>query len=325
MLCNSGYIVVFLILNGCYIAWSHPQCLDYKPPFQPESKLSFCSNYSTFSCCTPNDDLRVSVEYDRIVSSVGNNLRTKCSSVIKELLCQKCSPYAAHIYDAETTFKPRDFPGLCKPYCRNFYDSCLDVLSHLSNDQNLINAAATSRYAFCKHTELIDRDYCYPELLTNDVLNNKISVKQVTSPGCICMEELAEKLKNPVFVRHAGDGTNRMFVGEVAGFIHIFYPDGTKLPNLFLDLSQWTVNTENNGDERGLLGLAFHPNFSQNKRLFIYYSTYNTGLDTNNHVVRISEFRVSDNDPNIANISSQRVLLEIPQPYWNHNGGEVSI
>jgi glucose/arabinose dehydrogenase len=116
-----------------------------------------------------------------------------------------------------------------------------------------------------------------------------------------------------------------MFVGEVAGYINIIYPDGTRVPRLFMDMSEWTLNTENSGDERGLLGMAFHPNFKSNQRFFIYYSTYNMYLNENNHVIRISEFRVSNQNPNIGNSSSERVVLEIPQPYWNHNGGEVCL
>ncbi|CAC5360720.1 HHIP-like protein 1,HHIP-like protein 2 [Mytilus coruscus] len=276
-------------------------------------------------CCTPNKDLNQYKEYQRIRDIIGktSNLWNKCSKIVEELLCQQCSPYAAHIYDAEATFNPRDFPGLCKPYCEHFYDNCRGLLQYMSKDQNLLQAASKNRTFFCQQTELVDKDYCYPELLSNDVLNNKISVKQVTSPGCICMEELAEKLKNPVFVRNANDGTNRLFVGEVSGYIHIYYPNGRRLQNLFLDISSRTLNTENNGDERGLLGLAFHPDFKYNQRFFLYYSTFNNKLDSNNHLVRISEFRISNNDPNIGNVSSERVLLEIPQPYWNHNGGEI--
>lgn len=71
--------------------------------------------------------------------------------------------------------------------------------------------------------------------------------------------------------------------------------------------------------------MAFHPNFKINRRYFIYYSTYNMLLNEDNHVIRISEFRVSNQNPNIGNTSSERVILEIPQPYWNHNGGEVSL
>lgn len=322
---NNKFILIFLCLNGFTFVLSHPQCLDYKPPFQPKTKLNFCANYSSFSCCTPNKDLNQYKEYQRIRDIIGktSNLWNKCSKIVEELLCQQCSPYAAHIYDAEATFNPRDFPGLCRPYCEIFYDNCRGLLQYMSKDQQLLQAASNNRAFFCKQTELIDKDYCYPELLSNDVLNNKISIKQVTSPGCICMEELAEKLKNPVFVRNANDRTNRLFVGEVSGYIHIYYPNGQRLPNLFLDISSRTLNTESNGDERGLLGLAFHPNFKYNQRFFLYYSTFNNKLNSNNHVVRISEFRVSNNNPNLGNVSSERVILEIPQPYWNHNGGEV--
>lgn len=71
------------------------------------------------------------------------------------------------------------------------------------------------------------------------------------------------------------------------------------------------------GDERGLLGLAFHPNFAATKRFYVYYVVNGAQGQT----VRISQWVARNNF--LARKSSERVLIEIPQPYFNHNGGQV--
>ena len=83
----------------------------------------------------------------------------------------------------------------------------------------------------------------------------------------------------------------------------------------FLDLRQRPLIK--NAFEEGLLGLAFHPKFASNRKFYIYYS-----LQDPKHTV-LSEMQVSENDPDKADPRTERVLLEIPQPFWNHNSGNV--
>lgn len=113
----------------------------------------------------------------------------------------------------------------------------------------------------------------------------------------------------PTVITHAGDGSNRLFVAEKTGALKVI--DGGAI-SVFLDLSE-TVSTES---ERGLLGVAFHPQYADNGRFFVNYT--NRQGDT-----VIAEFRVSD-DRNRAERGSERVLLIIPQPYANHNGGQLA-
>ena len=107
-------------------------------------------------------------------------------------------------------------------------------------------------------------------------------------------------------------GDDRLFVVEQGGTVRIVRPDGTTASRAFLDVS----SLASTGGERGLLGLAFHPRYATNGRLFVNYT--NRRGDT-----VVAEFRVSGN-PDVANAASRRTLLRVVQPYSNHNGGMVA-
>lgn len=117
-------------------------------------------------------------------------------------------------------------------------------------------------------------------------------------------------LIQPLYLTHAFD--ERLFIVEQAGTIRIFQ-DGALLETPFLEILD-IVGSDSN--EQGLLGLAFHPNYQENGIFFLNY-TDNNG-DTN-----IARYRVSD-DPNIADPTSEQILLTVPQPFANHNGGMIA-
>ena len=112
---------------------------------------------------------------------------------------------------------------------------------------------------------------------------------------------------SPVDIQNAGD--DRLFIVEQAGKIKILNSDATINPTPFLDISSQVSN----GYEQGLLGLAFHPNYTTNGYFYVYY-TNNSG-DT-----QVSRFTVSG-DPDIADATSELFILTQDQPYSNHNGG----
>lgn len=127
------------------------------------------------------------------------------------------------------------------------------------------------------------------------------------------------KFKRPVELTHAPDGTDRLFVVEQQGTIRVFENrDDVESSQLFLDLRDVTLRQ---GNEEGLLGLAFHPKFRDNGHFFVYYSTRPGGGTPRASVV--SRFTVSPEDPDQADRRSERKLLEIEQPYSNHNGGSL--
>jgi glucose/arabinose dehydrogenase len=120
--------------------------------------------------------------------------------------------------------------------------------------------------------------------------------------------EFADGFSGPLDLQHAGD--DRLFVVEQSGEIKIIDADGNVLPTPFLDIDN-IVN--DNANERGLLGLAFHPDYQNNGFFYVNYS--NSSGDTH-----ISRFSVSA-DPNVGDPDSEVVLMVVDQPFNNHNGG----
>ncbi len=124
--------------------------------------------------------------------------------------------------------------------------------------------------------------------------------------------EIASGFQRPVFVTHAGDGSGRLFIEDQYGSIWVMN-DGVLQETPFLNV-QTLINTSAN--ERGLLGLAFHPNYAENGYFFINYT------NRDGHTV-VARYTVSADDPNVADPSSALTLLTVRQPYPNHNGGYI--
>jgi glucose/arabinose dehydrogenase len=129
----------------------------------------------------------------------------------------------------------------------------------------------------------------------------------------IRLKPLMKGLNAPVALVAPGDGSLRLFVVEQGGIIRIWKEDRL-FRKPFLDIRSRVTS----GGEKGLLGLAFHPRFRENGRFFVNYTSRAGGL----HTV-VSEFRTR-RDPNEADRLTERILLTIPQPYGNHNGGQLA-
>jgi len=154
-------------------------------------------------------------------------------------------------------------------------------------------------------------------------------------PGDIVIEliPLVDGLVSPLGVTHAGDGSGRLFIWEQTGQIRIV-ENGVLLPAPFLDISDHLPALSNIFDERGLLGLAFHPDYANNGRFFVRYSTPRDGdpeepcNDPGGFIVGchkevLAEFHVSA-DPDVADPTSEIVLFEVDEPQFNHNAGAVA-
>ena len=129
--------------------------------------------------------------------------------------------------------------------------------------------------------------------------------------AAIQLETVVSGLDSPLYVTNAGDATTRLFILEQAGRIKVLQP-GATVPTVFLDITSKVLS----GGERGLLGLAFHADYNSNRRFFVNYTRQTDGATV------VAEYHASVANPNIAN-ATETVILVIPQPFANHNGGMI--
>ncbi|XP_015279922.1 PREDICTED: HHIP-like protein 1 [Gekko japonicus] len=302
-------------------ASGHPQCLDFKPPFKPPRPLAFCAQYSDFGCCDAQRDSALLERFYGVTEHLDHAAYAACASHLQDLLCQECSPYAAHLYDAEDPSTPvKTVPGLCPDYCVQVWQNCRSMFKLLSQDRELL-ALENNMAKFCRYLALEDADYCFPHLLSNKRLTQNLGFVTADTEGCLqlCLVEVANGLRNPVAMVHANDGTHRFFVAEQVGLVWAYLPDRSRLEKPFLNISEAVLTSPWEGDERGFLGIVFHPKFKFNGKVFVYYSV-EVGYEER---IRISEFRISPDDMNSVDHRSERIILEIDEPASNHNGGEL--
>jgi glucose/arabinose dehydrogenase len=149
------------------------------------------------------------------------------------------------------------------------------------------------------------------------------------------VQEVANgQLTAPTDFAQAREGDERYFVTDQTGAVYVVTQDGLR-DEPFVDVSDRMVNlgefagnyaTQGQAyDERGLLGIAFHPDFGNNRRFYLHYSAPRTDdmPDNWDHRELVSEFRASE-DLSSANADSERVLLDIPHPQYNHNAGPIA-
>ena len=122
---------------------------------------------------------------------------------------------------------------------------------------------------------------------------------------------------DPVGIYHSDDETNRLFILEQEGIIKVVNNNSNELnATIFLDITS-IVNQDPGYTEEGLLGLAFHPNFEENGYFYVNYTDYNPKRNV------IKRYTVSSDNPNYANPQSGLIILNVEQPYTNHNGGQM--
>lgn len=137
-----------------------------------------------------------------------------------------------------------------------------------------------------------------------------VSAPQTPEAPVLTSSLVSGGFNSPVDIAHAGD--NRLFIVEQGGLIRIL-DNGSILPTPFLAIDS-IVKT---GSERGLLGLVFHPNYPDTPYFYVNYTAEPDGRTV------IARYTVSS-DPNVADPASALVLLEIDQPYSNHNAGDLN-
>ena len=128
----------------------------------------------------------------------------------------------------------------------------------------------------------------------------------------VALQSFATGFTSPTEITHPVNDT-RLFLVQQGGIIKIINANGTVNATPFLTLTTATIIT---GSERGLLGLAFHPNYATNGYFYVNYTRAGDGATV------IARYTVSA-DPNVADTASGTVILTVAQPYANHNGGNI--
>lgn len=125
------------------------------------------------------------------------------------------------------------------------------------------------------------------------------------------------KFDRPVFITHPGDGTNRLFVVEQKGLVHWFENKSSVRQGDIKKALDLRRKVSRQGEEEGLLGLAFHPKLAQTRQVFVHYSAPGPRRGV---VARLlMDQTLSTIDP-----ASEQTILEVPQPWNNHNGGMIA-
>lgn len=132
----------------------------------------------------------------------------------------------------------------------------------------------------------------------------------------VALTVVADGFTRPLYLTHAGDGSERIFVLEQTGKIWIL-KDGERAEFPFLDISELITQTADRlYSEQGLLGLAFHPEYASNGVFFLNYT------DRRGTTI-VARYQVSLSNPDIADINSGQIIFQLSQPYANHNGGHI--
>jgi glucose/arabinose dehydrogenase len=136
--------------------------------------------------------------------------------------------------------------------------------------------------------------------------------------GAVQVERILSGLNEPVFLA-APEGDDRLFILERTGQI-LLYEGGVLLPQPFLDLSGVVDRGGDGGpgNEGGLLGLAFDPDYDTSRAFYVYYTITGSPL-----ISRLSRFLTQAGNPDLADAASEKILYQVPQPATNHNGGTI--
>lgn len=135
---------------------------------------------------------------------------------------------------------------------------------------------------------------------------------------------ITDGLASPVGLVEPPDNSGRLFIVDQTGQIYII-KNGTRIAEPFLNIQNKLVQRSGSQDERGLLGLAFDPQYTSNKRFYVFYSAplRAEGPEGWNHTNYVAEYKVSDN-ADVADVTSEAIILAIDHPQANHNAGMIA-
>lgn len=262
-----------------------PACLD-----RASQKLTsaFAKAESKGGCTTSGDASAIAVDNDAAVLAEAASLSPVCGDGVvgPDQECEQAADAAC--------------PGSCSATCAcDFPPVCGDGVAELPEE--------------CDDSNLDDLDGCSSTCQLED--SSALCDGVATTPGTALDAVLvSDAIDQPVHAAAPRLDPARLFVVERPGRIRIVeLATDTLRPAAFLDIA----NQVTTAGEGGLLSVAFHPDFENNRRFFVNYT--NLAGDTT-----IARYEASLGDPNVADESTERILLVIDQPFSNHNGGQIA-
>lgn len=153
-----------------------------------------------------------------------------------------------------------------------------------------------------------------------------LNAAETNAGSNIGLKLMAEGFGAPIGLVSIPDGSGRLLVADQSGVIHLLDRDGKKSEQPFLDLRGKMVALGKGMEERGLLGLALHPRFKSNRKFYVVYSgPLRTSAPPKwDHTERLCEFKTAVAEFSAADPASERIVLEIDKPDWNHNSGRIA-
>ncbi|KAG9275691.1 hedgehog-interacting protein isoform X1 [Astyanax mexicanus] len=285
--------------------------------------------YPRVSCCPVRRAPYQSLHRRDTAIFASNN--TECSRLLQEIKCARCSPNAQMLFHSPEEEAARhrepDLPRLCTDYCREFYYTCRGHVPELFQ---------ADVDEFCQYYGRRDGGMCFPDFhqkLPRGQDSNYLGDERIEAinryekhkHNCYCAQEILGGLRQPTAVLHCGDGSQRLFILEKEGFVRILTHDMELLKEPFLDIHKQVQTGIKGGDERGLLSLAFHPNYKKNGKLYISYTTNQErwAIGPHDHILRVVEYTVSRKNPNQVDTRTIRVLMEVAELHRKHLGGQL--
>ncbi|CAI5964547.1 unnamed protein product [Closterium sp. NIES-65] len=282
-------------------------CLDSSQPQTPKDQLQICRQYNNESCCTNARNVKIAENLLKYSTAMGNNPGAKnCLRALERVLCAECDPYASQVYRRDHTGRYADVPYLCtaqsnrdpvetQPFCSTVWDVC----GMVGMPYNPFVATNDPRFISLYDVYLTKGEFCrrfmppnknpgdgpkicyrgkpvdYPDELGEDLLPpvNNMCVEQI---GLSTKNDKSEENSYYVAMTPHPDQSRRAFFLERAGRLFLYnLPEpgsSDQLPSdggsPFLDISGLVAQ----GGEQGAVGIAFHPDYTSNGRLFVSFT-----------------------------------------------------
>eukprot|EP01117_Protostelium_nocturnum_P017784 TRINITY_DN72_c0_g1_i2.p1 TRINITY_DN72_c0_g1~~TRINITY_DN72_c0_g1_i2.p1 ORF type:complete len:941 (+),score=248.30 TRINITY_DN72_c0_g1_i2:197-3019(+) len=316
------------------VANTHEVCIDLTGAKTQTN--TYCSDYDQFSCCTPSQDTNLM----NLVAGLGIQDQT-CKNFIQKTVCSRCEPWGAHIFGVETQ-TPSQFPLLCYDYCTSFYESCSGIemnwpqgTNPFNTNEKILKNAYPTRDAFCNAFAPNPSvpDYCYAG---KKFVPPAPPPPPVGSP-VLCTEFIADSAggdMKAIKMADLHDGSDRILLAYQNGLIRVLRKSTGAIMS---DLIHLPASVDG---EAGFHGLAAHPNFANNGKLYVYYSSKSRKAEcldddwcngdkcTNgfctNYLTNVLEEYFIPQGSNIANPTALRTLMTFSKPTTIHNGGDLT-